>query len=140
MAAQRHVKEKRRGLALVEAALVIPLLFLVLFGMLEYSWAFLKVQQLNGAARQGARAGIVQGAVNADVTAAVTQVMTDAGLAGLYTVDLAPNDVSTIDAGDPLTVTVTCTYADIELIGMPLIPTPTVVEGRTSMAKEGPID
>ena len=37
-------------MAVVEAALFLPLLFLLVFGMVEYGWAFLKFECINNAA------------------------------------------------------------------------------------------
>ena len=36
---------RRRGLAAVEAAILLPILILLLFGILEYSWMYWKAQQ-----------------------------------------------------------------------------------------------
>lgn len=129
----------RRGLSMVEAALVLPILFALLFGMLEYSWAFLKSQQIHNAARHGARTGIVYGATAAEVLAAVDQVMADSGLASSgYSTVLVPADPSTLTSGQILEVQVSVDYGNIELIGIPLIPTPATLTGTTSMAREAP--
>jgi Flp pilus assembly protein TadG len=50
-----------RGAALVEAALVSPLFFLVLFGVLEFGGAFRDYLTVNNAAQGGARAGSIAG-------------------------------------------------------------------------------
>jgi Flp pilus assembly protein TadG len=126
-----------RGLAIIEAALVMPLLILILFGLIEYGWMFLKYQQIGAAARQGARIGITQSATNGTVTAAVDTIMNTAGLASSgYTTTFAPGDVAAMFAGETLTVTVAVPYANVGLTGFPL-PVPTTLTGRVSMAKEG---
>lgn len=128
----------RRGLSSIEAALVMPLLLLVVLGIIEYGWMFLKVQQINNAARHGARIGITENATNADVTSGVSTLMTGAGLAGSgYVLTLAPADVATVRPGNALTVTVTVPYANVTVTGAPLIPTPTNIAGSTTMFKEG---
>lgn len=129
----------RRGLSMVEAALALPIFFALLFGMLEYSWAFLKSQQIHNAARHGARNGIVFGATAAEVQAAVDQVMADSGLdSSGYTTTLIPPDPGTLTSGQILEVRVSVDYGNIELIGIPLIPTPASLTGSTSMAREAP--
>ncbi len=47
----------RRGTAAVEAALILPLLMLLLLGVIEYGWIYLKSEQIANAARHGARVG-----------------------------------------------------------------------------------
>jgi Flp pilus assembly protein TadG len=129
----------RRGLSTVEAALVIPLLLLLVMGIIEYGWMFLKVQQINNAARHGARIGITENATNTDVTAGVSALMADAGLAGSgYVLTLAPADVATARPGTALTVTVTVPYSNVSIVrDLRLIPKPANIAGSTTMFKEG---
>jgi Flp pilus assembly protein TadG len=127
---------RKRGLAVVEMALVLPLLFLLLFGLIEYGWLFFKYQQIAGAARHGCRIGVAQGKDSAAVTAAVDDLMTKAKLTGLYTTVITPGEVLTAIPGSTVTVRVSVPYADIELTGFPL-PLPTDLVGETSMVKEG---
>lgn len=127
------------GLSAVEAAICAPIIFILVFGALEYSWAFLKAQQINGAARHCARMGIVEGTSVAELQSRVAQIMTDAGLAGSgYTLTLTPADPATLGPGQILQVDVSVPYANIELFGIPVLPTPTTLTGSTSMAKESP--
>jgi Flp pilus assembly protein TadG len=49
----------QQGSAIVEFALVLPLLLLFLFGVIEFGLAIYNKQILTNAAREGARAGIV---------------------------------------------------------------------------------
>ena len=127
----------RRGLAMVEAALLLPLLLTILIGLLEYGWLFFKFQQVNGAARHGTRIGVTEPATQAQVQAAISQMMTNAGLqASGYTVTFSADPASLLP-GQLLTTTVTIPYSNIELIGFPLIPIPANLNGSTSMVKEG---
>ena len=52
-------RQPRRGQALVEFALVLPLLMLVLFGIVEFGRAWNAKQVLTDAAREGARLAVV---------------------------------------------------------------------------------
>lgn len=122
----------------MELALLLPVLLLVLFGTIEYGWLFLKNQQIADAARNGARVAATEGGTNALVQARISQVMSDAGLAQSgFQVTLTPANVGTAAPGFPVTVEVLVPYANIELIGIPLIPVPSDLAGRTSMVKEG---
>lgn len=61
----RVLRWRRRrddGATLVEFALVVPVLFVLLFGMIEFGWAFFQLNDV----RHGAREGIRLVAVNAD--------------------------------------------------------------------------
>jgi Flp pilus assembly protein TadG len=52
-------RRQRRGMAMVETVIVLPLLLLVLFGVLELSVVLGRWQALSNAAREGARLAIV---------------------------------------------------------------------------------
>jgi Flp pilus assembly protein TadG len=130
---------RRDGITVIEMAIIFPLLLLVTIGLIEYGWIFLKYQQVTNAARQGARVGARADATNADVTNAIDTIMAAAGIAsGDYSVVLAPTDVTTPVPGDPLTVTVTVPYSNIELTGGVLVPVPANLQSAVTMAKEGP--
>jgi Flp pilus assembly protein TadG len=48
-----------RGTSLVEFAIVLPLLFLLVFGLIEFGLLFYNKAVITNASREGARAGIV---------------------------------------------------------------------------------
>ena len=125
-----------KGAMLVEAAILLPLLLLLTFGVIEYGWAFLKSQQITNAARQSARIAARPDATNAEVQATASALMDAAGISG-YQVTL-PADITQIPPGNPLTVKITVPYSDIELAGPPFVPMPTHLEASVTMAKEGP--
>ena len=131
--------KRRRGAALVEAAVVTPLVILLVFGVIEYGWMLLKSQDISNAARSGARAGVRFGATAGTVNTAVKTAMTNAGLQGSgYVVAITPNDTPTLSAGQSLTVQVTVPYSNIAAINIALIPTPTNLRASVVMAREGP--
>jgi hypothetical protein len=47
--------DRERGVALVEMALVLPLLFVLVLGIVESSWAFAQKNAVQSVAREGAR-------------------------------------------------------------------------------------
>lgn len=125
---------RERGLAIVEMALILPLLFLLCLGVIEYGWLFFKNQQVAAAARNACRYGITEAATTAATLAKVDTEMTQAGLGSSgYTKTSTPVEVF---AGTFVTVTVTVPYSNIKLTGFPL-PLPTNLIGTTTMAKEG---
>ena len=62
----RAVKSNEKGGAAVEFALVLPMLFLVLFAIIEYGWLLTNQIVLTNAVSEGARAGIKAGEWNDD--------------------------------------------------------------------------
>lgn len=53
----------KTGQNLVEFAIVAPALFLFIFGIIEFGWAFYVYSELTNAAREGARYAAVHGAL-----------------------------------------------------------------------------
>lgn len=54
----KRIKKNERGAAIVEFALVLPLLLVLVIGLIEFGWIFNGWIILTGAAREGARAAI----------------------------------------------------------------------------------
>jgi Flp pilus assembly protein TadG len=86
-------REARRGAALVEMALVLPIFVAVTLGIVEFGRAMMVGNLVTNAAREGARLGIIDGTSNSEVTQAVRDFMATAA-------NVLPGDVS-------VTVTVT---------------------------------
>ncbi len=126
----------RRALALVETAIVLPLILLLLFGILEYGWLFLRAQQITHAARHGARIGVTADATEESVREGIGAILKRAGIGASDEPWVFP-DPSLMATGDTFTVTVTIPYERVGL-GMPLVPVPENLQASSSMAKEGP--
>jgi Flp pilus assembly protein TadG len=98
-----------RGQSLVEFALVMPLLLLLVFGATEFSRAWLAMNTISAASREGCRLAVVTGPDVAAVTARVQDVCA----AGRVT----PTNITvTGPVGDPerrVTVTVECDFVVI---------------------------
>jgi Flp pilus assembly protein TadG len=133
-----RLNRKRRGTALVEAAFLLPILLLVLFGMVEYGGLFWRAEQLEATARTAVRAGAISGGSTGAVNTAISSMMTAAGLSSSgYTVTLNPVDPSTLAVGATFTVTISVPYTNVSLTKCPLVPTPVTLTRSCSMAKEG---
>jgi Flp pilus assembly protein TadG len=87
--------DRRSGAATVETALVLPIFFMVMIGIVEVGRAFMVAQLLTNAAREGSRIAIMTGSTNTEVTQTVKDV-------AQATAGIAPTD---------LTVTITITEA-----------------------------
>ncbi len=57
---KRKFFKSEKGTAIVEMALVLPLLLILVFGIVEFGVMFYDRQVITNASREGARAGIVQ--------------------------------------------------------------------------------
>jgi Flp pilus assembly protein TadG len=140
-AGHRRSRLNRRGGAVLETALVMGVLIMLSFGTAEYGFFFFIKNEVAGAAREGARAGIPTAATNSNVTAAISNVMTAANIpSNDYTVTLSPTDVSTATAGTPISVTVSCIWGTVGVSPLPTsmggIGPAKVVSGVAVMRKE----
>jgi Flp pilus assembly protein TadG len=89
----------RRGAAAVEMAIVLPIFFMVVMGIVEFGRAMMVGQLVTNAARYGARESAVDGATNATVTTAVKNfVSTSVGVAAT---DVTVDIIVTPGAGNP---------------------------------------
>lgn len=77
---RRSVPAARTGATTVELALVLPVLFLVVFGAFEFSRLNMLKHLASVAAYEGAREGIIIGATAADVQAQVNGVLAAGGI------------------------------------------------------------
>jgi Flp pilus assembly protein TadG len=128
---------RRHGGAILETALVLPVLMSVTFGGIEFGYYFWVQSTLEGAARNGARAGIVTGATNTDVTTAVDAELTAAGLkTSSYSIVTSPTSISAVTAGTNITVTVSSTWSKVGFKVLGIIGTNQAVNGACVMRHE----
>lgn len=109
------VRGVRRGAALVELAIVLPVLLLLIFGIVEFGQIMFIRHTLINAAKEGAMRATLPGATPEVVTARVRQVLDNGGLTGYdvtvtFTPSTPPGDLAE-------TVRVAIAYGDISLIG-----------------------
>ncbi|HOB74707.1 MAG TPA: TadE/TadG family type IV pilus assembly protein [Phycisphaerae bacterium] len=138
--ARLTAKSMSRGLALVEAAIVLPLLLLLVFGVLEYGWMFYKASEVTNAARDGARTAALHGGTDARARAKIIAAMSAAGMTiGDGNITISPSADPPTTPGTTVTVTVSVAYkGNVELMRFPLLPVPEKLSASVSMAKEGP--
>jgi Flp pilus assembly protein TadG len=124
----------RRGAAVVEFAVVAPVLFLLLFGFIEFGRAVMVQQVLVNGAREGARRAMLPGATADEVADTVETYMSSCGLTG-YTVTVTPNPASATP-GQAITVTVSVPYERVSWIPAQWL-TDSTLAGSAVMRKEG---
>jgi len=129
---------RRRAAAAVEFALVSLPLFLLLLGLIDYGWIFLKAQQITQAARAGARAAALPNATLATVDREIDDWMEIAGIEDYRRTIEPANWASGLLPGCPVTVKVVVDSDEVALIQSNLVPVPNELRATANMAKEGP--
>ena len=131
---QNGDSRRERGAAIVEFAVVLPLLLTILFGIIEYGWVFMVRQTLQSAAREGCRLAVLQSVDEpyTEVTNRINDVMVPTGLT---TYDIVMTHST---AESPLeTITVSIPYTDVSLMGGFFGEHNFDIAGACSMRKEG---
>jgi Flp pilus assembly protein TadG len=126
MDCKMNTSQRKRGLAIVEAALVLPIFVLLVFSVCEYGYLFLSFQYVANAARQGARVAALNGQGQTQGENALVAVLTEGGLTD------AGSSVVPIDANTKWLATARVDYTP--LFG--LVPTPDQLQSTAVMAEE----
>lgn len=128
-------KQKRFGTSTVETAIILPLLVVLTFGAIKYSWLFYKSQQVLNITRQATRYAIRPGVTADEVTAKINTLMGDAGISGYNT----PVISLTSTVGADVTVEVSVPVANVDILKIPLLPVSVDnISSSLTMCKEGP--
>lgn len=97
----RRNKHARRGAAMVEMALVLPLFLMLVLGIIEFGRAMMVANLVTYAAREGARMAVLDGSTNTDVNNAVVTFLQSAIGQGISTADISVTITVTAAAGNP---------------------------------------
>lgn len=129
-----HRSTRKRAAAIVEFAIVLPLLLTVLFGIIQYGWVFMIRQTLQMAAREGCRVAVLPTSVApyTNVTTRIDGVMSTTGLT-TYTVTMTHATL----ANPVESVVVSVPYADASLLAGWFGSSDFDLSGACSMRKEG---
>jgi Flp pilus assembly protein TadG len=123
-----RLQQNRRGAALVEAALVLPIFFTVVLGIVEFGRAMMVSQIVTNVSREGARLAIVDGTTNSQVTTFVKEFMQAAVNVAQadvsVTITVAPaadnpdpgNQIAAAGPGDVVTVRVSVPFNKVNYI------------------------
>lgn len=141
----------QRGAALVEFALIAMPLFMILFGTIEFGWAFFQLNDI----RHGAREGIRLVAVDSDVTPAYTGADMDTngkrlaqatcermdqreGVTVTITLNDLDNPANGFDVGDDVTLTTTKQLDQLTMVFDPVLGSVSLDEVVTSRLEQSP--
>ena len=132
-------RTRRRGAAIVEFAVILPLLITLLFGIIEFGHLFHVRLTTQQAAREGCRLAVLQStskpysATGGVVMSRMTEILNASGLS----MDQVSVQIAEDSPSDPMvTITITVPYDEVALTGF-LGPIATELSGSCSMRKEG---
>ena len=131
----RLYRKQRRAAAVVEFAIVAPLFFLLVFGMIEYGRMVMVQQIITNASREGARSAVLDGATATEVQNNVDEFLEQSSISGAE-VTITPSDPSTAAFGEPITVTVSIDFADASWLPSPMYLGGQQMSASTSMRRE----
>ncbi len=130
-------RKQRRGAAAVEFAVVAPVFFLLVFGMIEYGRMVMVQQIIVNSAREGCRAAVLDGSTTSGVKSTVITAMS-AGNISITTsnVTVSPDPPSNAEFGDPVTVTVTVPFNQVSWLPSPMYLGGKSMTASTTMRRE----
>ena len=109
-----QVLPDERGAAVVEFAIVLPLLVMFLLGIIQFSLMYNRQQALHAAAREGGRVAAIPTSTQDDITDAVDGALAGTAFDSARVVTISPNTFQPCLDNQGATVTVTVT-ADSDL-------------------------
>jgi len=107
----RRAKNSRRGAAMIEFALCLPILLLLVFSIIELGRALMVHQILTNGAREGARLAVIPGSTDAQVFDKIDTYMNNAGISG-FSRTVTPS-IASASPGDQLTVDVSVPFNQV---------------------------
>ena len=131
----RAAGARRFGVAAVEFAIVSPVFFILIMGMMELGRALMVQQVLTNASREAARTAVVGTATSSSVQSAATSYAANAKVNGT-TASVTPDPASAAP-GTSLTVTVSVPYGNVTWVPLPKYLQGATLTAKTTMRKEG---
>ena len=128
-------RNKRKGAAAVEFAIVAPVFVLLVFGMIEYGRMVMVQQVITNATREGARRAVLDGVTAADVNTTVNTYLTNGTVSGA-TVTLSPTNPATASSGTPVSVTVSVPYTAVSWLPSPFFLGSATMTSTSTMRRE----
>lgn len=135
----RHVPQ-RSGAASVEMALVAPLFFLLILGLVEFTRMGMVKQALTDSARAGCRKAVLVGTITTSDAEAIIRshlqsTIASANDASLCRISFTPTQLEGLESGTTITTTVELNYSDVSWI-VPRFLSSTVLRGQATMKRE----
>jgi Flp pilus assembly protein TadG len=99
-----RLKKNERGAALLETAIIVPIILLISVGIFEFGRAYQTWQVLTNAAREGARIAVIAGTTDAAVRSRVNSYLTGGGLTTLPDAKIVVKRTEALTATDTASV------------------------------------
>ncbi len=128
-------RSARRGASAVEFAIVAPVFFMLVLGMVEVGRAMMVQQVLINASRVGARQAVTLASTSSSTITTATDYATNVGVPGI-TVAVTP-DPGTAAAGTELTVTSSVGFESVSWLPAPWFMGGKTLTSSSVMRKEG---
>ena len=133
----RSYRRNRRAAAAVEFALIAPVFFLLIFGMIEYGRMVMIQQVITNASREGARQAVLDGASTAQIDTLVRDYLTAGQVPSAGAViTVGPDPPTDAEFGDPITVTVAIPFDEVSWLPSPMYLGGKVMTATTVMRRE----
>lgn len=132
---------------MVETAIVLPVFFLVVLGIIEFGRAFMVMQLVNTAAREATRSAIMDGTNNAEVTDVAKTLVSNTVTIPKDKVTVAvtvtehtgnpntSNEISSAHKRDTIKIDVSVDYADTSFLTPRFLST-AIIRGTSAMRHE----
>lgn len=127
------LRDDRRGAVLIEAAVLLPILLMLLVGMVNYGLWFMAAHAIQEAANEGARASLAGLDTTERQTLATGAVTQSIGAVNVVNPSLVSVNCATSNGF--YTVTVSYNVAQAKLFASALLPMPTGPIQRASVVK-----
>jgi Flp pilus assembly protein TadG len=129
-------------MAVVEFALLAPLLVSLVLGMFELARGLMVKEMLSDAAQKGCRTGVLPGKTNSDITSDVNNILADNGIASTdVTTTIQVNgrtaDLSTANPNDKISVKVAIPVAKVYWVGTVFLSAQSVESETVVMLRQG---
>lgn len=125
----------RRGSAILEFALIAPLMFALIFLFIEFDRYVVTAHALKEAARVGCRVAILDGTELEEVETQVADILRPFSI-NEYTMKVEPDLSTTIDGGSPVSVTIDVFYKDIGWVPTPRYLGDKTITATTTLPRE----
>jgi Flp pilus assembly protein TadG len=134
----RLCRRNRGGAAAVEFALVAPVFFGFMLGMLEIGRGVMVQQILTSASREGCRQAVLDGATTSAVTTFINSYLTAAAVpSGGTTVNISPSLPTASGYTGTVTVTVSIPFSQVNWGPTPIFLGGKTLTSTTVMQREG---
>lgn len=128
-------RQRRCGAAAVEFAVISPVLFIMVFGMIDVGRAVMVQNLLTNAARDGARTAVLDGVTSQEVITQVSDFLAASSVPNA-SVNVTPSDLTTAAQGDPVAVSASVPFNSVSWLPSSIYLKDVILESTVIMRRE----